>query len=55
MFKKHLLNSLLIIFKSLIYSAGQLLLGLILHPYRSVQILVKNKIQIGRASCRERV
>ena len=44
MFKKHLLNSLLIIFKSLIYSAGQLLLGLILHPYRSVQILVKNKI-----------
>lgn len=34
----------LLILESLIYSSGQMLLGLFLHPYRSMQILVKNKI-----------
>lgn len=37
-------NSFLLIVESLIYSSGQMFLGLLLHPYRSVQILVKNKI-----------
>lgn len=35
---------LLLILESFIYSCGQMLLGLFLHPYRSVQILVKNKV-----------
>jgi len=30
--------------ESLIYSSGQMFLGLLLHPYRSMQLLVKNKI-----------
>lgn len=30
--------------ESLIYSAAQMFLGLLLHPYRSMQLLVKNKI-----------
>lgn len=34
----------LLILESLIYSSGQMLLGLLLHPYRSMQILVKNRI-----------
>lgn len=34
----------LLILESFIYSSGQMLLGLLLHPYRSMQILVKNKI-----------
>ena len=34
----------LLILESVIYSSGQMLLGLFLHPYRSMQILVKNKI-----------
>ncbi len=37
-------NSLLLILESLIYSGGQMFLGLLLHPYRSMQLLVKNKI-----------
>lgn len=32
------------IIESFIYSSGQMFLGLLLHPYRSVQLLVKNKI-----------
>ncbi len=34
----------LLILESFIYSSGQMLLGLFLHPYRSMQILVKNKV-----------
>lgn len=34
----------LLILESLVYSGGQMLLGLLLHPYRSMQILVKNKV-----------
>ncbi len=37
-------NKFLLILESLIYSSGQLLLGLLLHPYRSMQLLVKNKV-----------
>lgn len=44
MLKNNLTSTLPVIIKSLLYSAGQLFLGLLLHPYRSVQILVKNKI-----------
>lgn len=32
------------IVESLIYSSGQMLLGLLLHPYRSMQLLVKSKV-----------
>lgn len=41
---KHQQHKSLLILESLIYSSGQMLLGLFLHPYRSMQILVKNKI-----------
>lgn len=41
---KYLQHKFLLILESLIYSSGQMLLGLFLHPYRSMQILVKNKI-----------
>lgn len=34
----------LLILESFIYSSGQMLLGLFLHPYRSMQVSVKNKI-----------
>jgi len=34
----------LLVLESLIYSSSQMLLGLFLHPYRSIQILVKNKV-----------
>lgn len=37
-------NNFLLIIESFIYSSGQMFLGLLLHPYRSVQLLVKNKI-----------
>ena len=37
-------NKLLIVFESLIYSSAQMFLGLFLHPYRSMQLLVKNGI-----------
>lgn len=41
---KHRQHRFLLILESLIYSSGQMLLGLFLHPYRSMQILVKNKM-----------
>ena len=34
----------LIFLESFFYSSGQMFLGLLLHPYRSMQLLVKNKI-----------
>jgi hypothetical protein len=37
-------RQLLSIFESLVYSSGQMFLGLLLHPYRSMQLLVKNKL-----------
>lgn len=40
-YKQH---KLLLILESFVYSSGQMLLGLFLHPYRSMQLLVKNKI-----------
>jgi len=33
-----------LVLESLIYSSGQMLLGLFLHPYRSMQLLTKNKV-----------
>ncbi|AKM81018.1 MAG: hypothetical protein UT13_C0001G0054 [Candidatus Pacebacteria bacterium GW2011_GWF2_38_9] len=41
---KHKQNKFLMIFDSIIYSSGQMFLGLLLHPYRSTQLLVKNKL-----------
>lgn len=41
---KYKKSKLLSAFESLVYSSGQMLLGLLLHPYRSMQLLVKNKI-----------
>lgn len=40
-YKQH---KLLLILESFVYSSGQMLLGLFLHPYRSMQLLAKNKI-----------
>lgn len=37
-------NRFLLVFESFVYSCGQMLLGLLLHPYRSMQLLVKNKV-----------
>ncbi len=41
---QHQSNKFLIALKSLLYSSVQLLVGLVLHPYRSMQLLVRNKI-----------
>lgn len=41
---KHGQHKTLLILESLIYSSGQMFFGLLLHPYRSTQVLVKNKI-----------
>ena len=32
------------IFESFVYSAGQIVLGLLLHPYRTMQLIVKGKV-----------
>ncbi len=37
-------NQTLVFLESFFYSSGQMFLGLLLHPYRSMQLLVKNKI-----------
>ncbi len=42
--KNHSQHRLLLILESLIYSSGQMFLGLLLHPYRSMQLLVKKQI-----------
>jgi hypothetical protein len=41
---KYKKNKLFVAIESLIYSSVQMFLGLLLHPYRSMQLLVKNKI-----------
>jgi hypothetical protein len=41
---KHKRNKFLIALKSLLYSSVQLLVGLVLHPYRSMQLLVRKKV-----------
>ena len=37
-------NQFLFILESLVYSSAQMFLGLLLHPYKSMQLLVKNKL-----------
>ena len=32
------------IFESFVYSSGQIVLGLLLHPYRTMQLIVKGKV-----------
>lgn len=34
------------IIESFVYSASQMFLGLLIHPYRSMQLLVRNKVLI---------
>lgn len=41
---KYKSNKLLAVTESLIYSSTQMFLGLFLHPYRSMQLLVKNGV-----------
>lgn len=41
---KYKKNKLFMVIESFIYSSGQILLGLLLHPYRTMQLLVRNKI-----------